>query len=950
MKRILLFVLCLLGLGILGMNQAQAQACSSGACVAAGPRLVSVDSRQSALLNTLLQALLPGTGVQLSVLDWNALAGGDVRLTLLLERLRANLNLSSTDEVLGTNITLGQLLVALADVAQADGNTALVNALNTLRVPLGGLGGSIRLADLLSVQFPQGALTDVGLDVLDLITSAVQLYNHRNVATTPAPVQVNTAALGLTGVAALRVYAQVVEPPVYVCGRVGSSFHTAAIRLKLDLTLASGLNTAALTTAVSNILAGLTLNATNVRVEQLDALRVSVYVEVAQAEGTISGLDLLASAVTLQARPGLVNLFLGQIPDPIFFNRTRLLTSADVTPATAATLRVSALLPIADITLDLGVQLRGTASGRPELLTQTYTVPFPQTRTFSSGSVSASALVTSLLNNLEVSLVNSGVNVRLLGTLPLPLPIGTITDALLTGLVTPLTGQLTGLLTPVLGTVLGGLVDPLLNLLGIQIGQAVFSVAGITRVCPVSGTVYRDLQPDGTRDAGESWSGTPNVYVNLVQGGRTVQSVLVTAGSGAYTFAEVPRGTFSVLVTAAALDTTPRAPAGWILVTPESGMRSVTVDAAPVASQDFGLFEGARVRGLLFADHGLGAGVPNDARRNGQEPPAPGVTVSLTGAGQSRAATTGTDGRYTLYWPAAWGPSAALTVADRPVAGFSNGTTATLAADFAGSNVNPLPLDVTSGRDLTRDFGVVEASSLTSAAPGATGTPGRVRYAHLYRPGTLGTVTLAASGTVGYGYTFARDLDCDGTVEDSERAGLTSFTVDGNWPREPDGRLRACALEVEVRVPAGQPTGTVDTATVTATLTWEGRPVQDPRGVTDTTAVTDQQAATLTKRVRNLTRHGAGSGLSSDAFPGERLEYCLDYRNLGVDPLTQLVLADHLTLPLQYVPGTLARDGVALTDQTGDDDGDVTGQQVVVRLAALNPGAGGSVCFQVTVP
>ena len=105
----------------------------------------SVNSTQSLLLNTLFRALLPGTNVQLSVLDWNALAGGDVKLGLLLERLRVNLGLSNTSQVLDSTITLNQLLLALAQVAQADGNTALVNALNLLQVPLGPLNGTVRL-------------------------------------------------------------------------------------------------------------------------------------------------------------------------------------------------------------------------------------------------------------------------------------------------------------------------------------------------------------------------------------------------------------------------------------------------------------------------------------------------------------------------------------------------------------------------------------------------------------------------------------------------------------------------------------------------------------------------------------------------------------------------------------------------------------------------------------
>lgn len=954
MIRLLLSVLCALALGAL--NPARAQTCSAGTCVAAGPRLVSVDSTQGALLGTLLQTLLPGTEVRLSVLDWNALAAGDVQLGVLAEQLRADLTLSSPSAALGSALTLGQLVTALAQVAQADGQTAQVTALGSLRTSLAGLTGTVRLADLLSVQFPQGALSDIRLDVLDLITGAAQLYNHRNVATTPLPVRVDTAAVGLAGVTALQVYAQVVEPPVYVCGRAGASFHTAAIRLKLDLTLASGLNTAALSSTVSSILGGLALNASNVRVEQVDAVRLSVYLEVAKAEGSVAGIDLLASAVTLQARPGLVNAYLGQIDDQVFFNRSHLLTAQDVAPATATTVNVrfrlnSALgTPIAELTLALAARVRAVASGSPGLQTLSFSGPFAQTRTVASGTVSAGALATSLLSSLNVSLSTSSVSSVLLGALPLPLPIGTITDALRAGLLSPVTAQLSGLLGPVLGALLGGVVDPLLNLLGVQIGQATFSVLGVTRACPVSGAVYRDLQPNGALDPGEGWNAAPAVLANLVQGGQVLQSVSVAAGSGAYTFTDVPRGTFSVVLATAATATSAQPPAGWLFVAPEAGQVAVAVELTPVQAPTLGLFEGARLRGRLFTDSGAGDGTPNDARQTGLEAPAADVPVTLAAGSVTQSARSGADGRYTLYWPAGWATPAGLSVAGHAVTGVWDGSRTTLATDVQGRGVNPLAAPVGPGADLTRDFGLVEVSTFTADASGRTSSPGRLRLAHQFRPGTLGTLHLTAAGSAGYRYTFARDLNCDGILQGSERQAVTTVQVDRSWPRDPDGRLRACTLEVEVEVPAGTAAGATDAAVLTATLVWAGSAVSDARTVTDTTLVAELGRGELVKRVRNLTRPGAAAGQASDAYPGEQLEYCLDYRNAGGLPLNALRLSDDLPAPLLYVPGTLTRDGAALTDLAGDDDGAVTGRHVEVRLDTLEAGQAGTVCFAARMP
>ena len=966
MKRILITLLCLLGL--LPASVGAAQSCRGGACVAVGPRLVSVDSTQGPLLNLLLTTLLPGTAVNLSVLDWNALTQGSVGLNALLERLRLNLNLSSTAEVLGTDLSVGQLVTALAQVAQADGNTAQVGALNALGTQLGALGGRIRLGELLNIQLPSGALADTRLNVLDLLTGSLQLYNFRNVATTPTPVTVDPAALGLPGVASLKVYAQVVEPPVYTCGPAGTTLHTAAIRLKLDVGLTQGLSVDAstltsLTAAVSYLLpVGLRVQAGAVQQDGL--LNLSVYAEVAKAEGTIASIDPVGGVLTLTARPGVADLYIGQIADSVFFNRSRILSPADVTPATAANLTVNlnlatTLAPnttLATVTVPVTVQVRSVASGTPATQTGTFSAPFPQTRTFTSGTVSIATLTTTLVNNLEISVLGGGATISVLVPNPLlnNLNLTAITNTVISTLTTPLKTATTSVVGPVLTTVLGNVVDPLLGLLGIRVGQAVFTVLSVNSLCTVSGVVYRDVQPDGVRDPGED-TGVPAASVNLVQNGQITRTVAV-AGGGAYTLADVPSGQYRLLVATSGTSLVPAPPAGWLFVNPEPGVRDVTVAAQPVTGQDFGLFAGARVRGVLFRDDGRDAppvaATPNDAQQQGGEPGLGNVAVTLNAAGGSRSVQTGADGSYTLYWPATLGNAATLTVTgggDTP-SGYDQGagTPAVLATDLAGTGVNALALDVSGGRDLVRRFGLVGLSTFTPDAAGVAPSPGTASYTHLFRPGTQGNVTLSASGAPGFTSTFFRDLNCDGTVQPAERVAVTTFTVDDSWPRDPDGRLSACAVEVQVGVPGGLNAGQQDPRDVEARLTWSGSAVQDPRTVRDTTTVVVLGRAALTKTVRNLGAGAAGSNAS--ALPGERVEYCLTYRNEGSDTLSDLRLADDFNAPLVYVPGTLTRDGAPLTDAAGDDDGEVTGRQVRVRVPALAPGASGQSCFTVQVP
>ncbi len=97
-----------------GISSAAAQsACTAGACVSAGPRLASIDSTQSPVLNLLFGALLPGTAVNLSVADWNNLAGANINLNALLTQLNGGVVVSDPSQVLNASITLGQLRAAM---------------------------------------------------------------------------------------------------------------------------------------------------------------------------------------------------------------------------------------------------------------------------------------------------------------------------------------------------------------------------------------------------------------------------------------------------------------------------------------------------------------------------------------------------------------------------------------------------------------------------------------------------------------------------------------------------------------------------------------------------------------------------------------------------------------------------------------------------------------------
>jgi uncharacterized repeat protein (TIGR01451 family) len=546
-----------------GISSAAAQsACTAGACVSAGPRLASIDSTQSPVLNLLFGALLPGTAVNLSVADWNNLAGANINLNALLTQLNGGVVVSDPSQVLNASITLGQLRAAMVQVLQADGQTAAANVLNALPLGAAGVGGSIRLADILQIALPTGSLATVRLNVLDLLTGGVQLYNFRNVLTTPTPITVNTAALGLNGVANVRLWLQVIEPPVYTCGAAGAAFHSAAIRIKLDLDLVQGLNTGTLSAALSGLnLLGVTLSNTSITA---DVLHLQVYADVARAEGAISAINLVGNAVTLQARPGLVNLYVGQVSDATFFNRTTVLTDTALSAATLTSLsvrvRVSAnvlglLTPIADITIPLTVSIRSFATATPGLQSASFTGPYPQTRTLSAGTVSAATMVSTLVNSLSIQVTSGNPTVTLLGGIALPLPVADLVNGIVNTLLTPIRTQVNAVVTPVLTALLGGLVDNLLALLGIRIGQAVFTVEGITQACAATLQLVKDLQP--TSDTGR-------FNLSITYNGSTVGSASNVGNNGATaTVITVPGGSYALAEAAAAGTTLSRYASTW---------------------------------------------------------------------------------------------------------------------------------------------------------------------------------------------------------------------------------------------------------------------------------------------------------------------------------------------------------------------------------------------------
>ncbi len=175
--------------------------------------LATVNTEQSALLNTIVGGLLGGA-INLPVAAWDGLLNTNINLLRYLDALAVELGISAGryDQVLGADVTLGQLLGVAADVLTQGGGTgqvgAAVGGLDTLSVlNLPAFTPLLRLGDLLDVQTgtPAAAL-DLGLNLLDLVQGSVQLANSECAVCASLPIN-------LPGVAGVNVRVGVTEPP-----------------------------------------------------------------------------------------------------------------------------------------------------------------------------------------------------------------------------------------------------------------------------------------------------------------------------------------------------------------------------------------------------------------------------------------------------------------------------------------------------------------------------------------------------------------------------------------------------------------------------------------------------------------------------------------------------------------------------------------------------------------
>ncbi|MDP9605945.1 UNVERIFIED_ORG: putative membrane protein [Variovorax paradoxus] len=172
--------------------------------------LLSIDSKQSALLNSLLGGLLGGS-LSVQAAGWQGLLNTDIQLLSFLDQLKIALNISAAnyDQVLATNVDAGVLLQAMISVMERSGNTAAatIQALRDILVSVQASPFTLKLADLLGVASGTDAAgLSTNLQLFQLVQGMIQVANGKNGLAATVPITV-------PGIASVTAKVQVVEPP-----------------------------------------------------------------------------------------------------------------------------------------------------------------------------------------------------------------------------------------------------------------------------------------------------------------------------------------------------------------------------------------------------------------------------------------------------------------------------------------------------------------------------------------------------------------------------------------------------------------------------------------------------------------------------------------------------------------------------------------------------------------
>src|SRR6266540_2104464 len=283
----------------------------------------------------------------------------------------------------------------------------------------------------------------------------------------------------------------------------------------------------------------------------------------------------------------------------------------------------------------------------------------------------------------------------------------------------------------------------------------------------VSGTVFSDLNGNGTQDVGEG--GLGGVTIQLLDSNGTVIATATTAGNGSYVFSGVTPGSYTVRE----ID-----PTGYISTSANNVPVSIATGGA--ANANFGDQQQGTISGTVFSD------LNGDRAQNAGEGGLGGVTIELVNSSGTVVATTTTAGNGSYLFSGVTAGN--YTVHETDPSG------------YASTTANTVPVSIVAGGAATANFGDQQQSTISGTV-----------FSDLNGDGTLDT------GEIGIGGVTIELVDANGIVIATTTTladGSYSFTgvVAGNYTvreTDPSGYSSTTPNTVALSVGAGS-TGTAN--------------------------------------------------------------------------------------------------------------------------------------------
>lgn len=285
----------------------------------------SLGSRLAALrdgvVNQLLGGLLGGN-VSLTAVDYNAIASANVGMFEFGQALATRLNIDAVTykDVLDANVTVGDVINALASIAPDSTTRAALNSLaaqssaSFVTVPLQQV---LSYGPLENMKLGEGlTFPDPRFNVMDLVTAAATISGNGRL------ISLDVGAT-IPGVAKLTLDVAIGDPvqqsPWAAVGEVGATVNTAQIRVRL----------------VAEVGGQGLLAATRVR--------LPIYIDGAYATGRLANIACAADgsgSVSVAARPGIVAAHIGEVSNWDLTSFSPLVSPAKATIVDLALIKV----------------------------------------------------------------------------------------------------------------------------------------------------------------------------------------------------------------------------------------------------------------------------------------------------------------------------------------------------------------------------------------------------------------------------------------------------------------------------------------------------------------------------------------------------------------------------------------------------------------------------------